>query len=117
MSTQHRRDPRAPLEVEVSLESDNNFYAGITGNVSQGGLFIATYTPPPMDSIVALDLRIEGKVFRLRGLVCWVREPSRATEHAPAGCGLQWVALPTPALEVIDRFVKKRETLFHDDED
>ena len=57
MSEEQRREKRAPLEVEVSLESENNFYSGITGNVSRGGVFIATYTPPPKGAGTATGWR------------------------------------------------------------
>jgi uncharacterized protein (TIGR02266 family) len=116
MTTEQRREPRAKLEVEVNLESDHNFYAGITGNVSMGGVFVATYTPPPIDTIVELDLQIEGQSFHLRGLVCWVRDVDHASDFAPAGCGLQFVALPKDAEKVITRFVGKRDTILYDDE-
>jgi uncharacterized protein (TIGR02266 family) len=116
MSTELRREPRAKLEVQINLESDHNFYAGITGNISMGGVFVATYTPPPLDTIVEMDLQLEGHTFHLRGLVCWVREAERASDFAPAGCGLQFVSLPKDAEQVITHFVGKRDTIFYDDE-
>jgi uncharacterized protein (TIGR02266 family) len=117
MSDEHRRDPRAPLEVEVTLESENNFYSGITGNVSQGGLFIATYVPPKKGAKVALKLKLEDQEFDLIGLVCWVRGPENATELSPAGCGLRWVDINRDAATAILKFVEKRDSIFHDEDD
>lgn len=116
---ENRREVRAPLEVEVSLESENNFYAGITGNVSTGGVFIATYTPPPTGAEVTLDLKLAGspETFTLRAVVCWSRSPERATEFAPPGVGLRWIALPSSVEATIKRFVDKRDTILFDDED
>ena len=34
---------RAVLEVKIDLESDHNFYAGLTQNIGAGGLFVATH--------------------------------------------------------------------------
>ncbi len=116
MTTEQRREPRAKLEVQVNLESDNNFYAGITDNVSLGGVFVATYTPPPIDTIVEMNLQIEGQSFHIRGLVCWVRAAEHASDFAPAGCGLQFVGLAQDAEKVITRFVGKRDTILYDDE-
>ncbi|HEU5076246.1 MAG TPA: hypothetical protein VFU02_18765, partial [Polyangiaceae bacterium] len=39
----HRIDPRAAVELDVSLGSDHNFYAGFVENLSAGGVFVATH--------------------------------------------------------------------------
>jgi len=119
---EQRREKRAPLEIEVNLESENNFYSGITGNVSTGGVFIATYTPPPTGAEVELELALlvppEGTPvrFQLRGVVLWVRGAQQASDFAPAGCGVRWIELPDVAAKAITRFVDKRDTIFYDDE-
>ena len=38
-----RASERFDLEVKVDLESDHNFYTGLTQNISSGGVFIATH--------------------------------------------------------------------------
>ncbi len=38
-----RAAERFDLEVTVDLESDHNFYTGLTQNISSGGVFIATH--------------------------------------------------------------------------
>ncbi len=116
---ENRRDPRAPLAIEVNLESENNFYAGIAGNVSTGGVFIATYMPPPTGAEVELDLQLENieERYHLKGVVCWVRGAERATDFAPAGCGIRWINPPPAIVKAIERFVQKRDTILYDDED
>jgi uncharacterized protein (TIGR02266 family) len=115
--SEQRREERAPLAIEVSLESEHNFYSGITGNVSAGGVFVATYVPPPMGAEVELVLKLENhEPVKLRGIVCWVRGPERTTDYAPAGCGIRWIDLPPGAEKIIAGFVDKRDTIFHDDE-
>ena len=100
------------------MESDHNFYAGITGNVSTGGVFVATYTPPPAGSEVSLDLKLAGtnETYRLRGVVCWSRAADSATDFAPAGVGIRWIDLPPPVAQAIQRFVDKRDTILFDDD-
>jgi uncharacterized protein (TIGR02266 family) len=117
--SEQRREVRAPLAIEVSLESEHNFYAGITGNVSMGGVFVATYMPPPMGAEVEMLLQLENhEPVKLRGIVCWVRGPKQASADAPAGCGLRWIDLPDGAEKIISRFVDKRDTILYDgDED
>jgi len=118
MTDHKRRDPRAPIEVEITLESESNFYAGITGNVSTGGIFVATYTPPKLGAMVALTLKLEdgAEPYDLIGRVCWARSVERASKDAPAGCGIRWVDLSEDALAAITAFVDKRDSIFHDDE-
>jgi len=38
-----RAHVRHDVELEVSLESESNFYMGLTENLSEGGLFIAIH--------------------------------------------------------------------------
>jgi uncharacterized protein (TIGR02266 family) len=113
-----RRDRRVSIEVDVNLESESNFYAGIANNLSQGGLFVATYTPPPLGATVALSLKLDDKhSFQLTGTVCWTRDPAHSTELSPAGCGIRWVALPTEAKTAITHFIENvRDTIFHDED-
>src|SRR5205085_1377769 len=70
-----RAHERALLEVAVTLESDNNFYAGITNDISEGGVFIAMDHPPPIGREIGFDLRLheDGPVWQVIGLVRWVR--------------------------------------------
>ena len=118
MTTQEsRKVARAPIAVEVTLTSENNFYAGITDNVSAGGIFVATYTPPPMGAEIELTLQLETqKPLSLRGVVCWIRTVDTASEFAPAGCGIRWIDLTAEAEQLITKFVGKRDTILHDDD-
>jgi uncharacterized protein (TIGR02266 family) len=112
-----REHPRVPLSVEVSLESEHNFWAGITNNISEGGIFVVTDHPPPRGTHVTFDLVIGegGERFHIEGEVCWVRDERMASEGSPAGCGIRWVKISDEALRVIHRFVESRDTLFYEE--
>jgi Tfp pilus assembly protein PilZ len=109
-----RAHERALLEVAVTLESDNNFYAGITNDISEGGVFIAMDHPPPIGREIGFDLRLheDGPVWQVIGLVRWVRTMDAACDGFPAGCGVEWVWIPARALTAIGAFVARRETVF-----
>ena len=111
-----RAHERVPLEIAVSMESEHNFYAGITDNISEGGLFVATVVPPPCGSTVDLMLSLPGydQPFRLRGIVRWIREPQASCDGMPPGCGIQWVQMSREALMAIHDFVQRRETILFD---
>jgi uncharacterized protein (TIGR02266 family) len=113
----HRRaHERALLEVEVTLESENNFYAGITNDVSEGGVFVATVVPLPVGASVALTLRLggEGPSWDVTGEVRWIRELEAACEGYPPGCGIRWRFIPDEALAAIRAFVAERDTILFD---
>jgi uncharacterized protein (TIGR02266 family) len=111
-----RVQPRARLEIEVSLESEHNFWTGLTDNISEGGIFIATHTPPPKGTTVAMALLLPGatEALAVKGVVAWIREPSVAIEGSPPGCGLRWTELSHEARHAINEFVARRETIYFD---
>jgi uncharacterized protein (TIGR02266 family) len=113
----HRREhQRTELEVAVSLESENNFWAGITDNISEGGVFVAMDVPPAVGTHVELSLTLPSRPepFPLRGVVRWTRE--RPATDVPAGCGIQWDGLSREAHAAIAAFVKQRETILFDED-
>lgn len=112
---QQRRLPRVPLVVEVTLESEHNFFTGITDNISEGGVFVATPAPPPLGSEVGFELVLGGERFAVTGRVCWLREERAASADAPAGCGVRWARIDNGALAAIRRFVNMRDTDFYED--
>lgn len=113
---QHRAHPRVPLSVEVSLESENNFFTGLTDNISEGGVFVATHTPPERGTRVEFELVLsEDARFPIKGEVCWTRDVAASTEGAPPGCGIRWVSISDAALRAVMRFIRERGTIFYED--
>jgi uncharacterized protein (TIGR02266 family) len=106
-----RQHPRVDLFVEVTLESESNFYAGISNNLSEGGVFVATFAPPRIGAPVALVLGLpgSGQRFALSGVVRWVRE-AEVCQGVTPGCGIEWLELPDGARTAIERFVRSRDT-------
>jgi uncharacterized protein (TIGR02266 family) len=113
---EQRRTARVPLTVEVTLESDHNFFTGVADNVSEGGIFVATPTPPPIGSEVGFELVLGGERFLVMGVVRWVRGELAASQGAPAGCGVKWVHLEDGALDAILHFIDVRQTDLYDEE-
>jgi len=116
MSDEQPRAPRVPLEVEVTLESDHNFFTGVANNLSEGGIFVATAHPPPIGSEVGFELVLGGERFLVMGVVRWVRDERAASSGAPAGCGVKWVHLEDGALVAINHFVDVRQTDFYEED-
>ena len=110
-----RRYDRAELHVEVSLESEHNFFVGFSENVSEGGLFIATHSLREMGSLVRLTFQLPDRDHPLtvEAVVRWSRVYSE-TSDTPPGLGLQFVDLGSAEAAAIRSFVERRAPLFWD---
>lgn len=111
-----RRSGRLSAELEVSLFSDSNFYVGFTENLSEGGLFVATYLMRPLGSKVEMSVRLPGRAepLILRGEVRWVREYSPTSDGCP-GMGIQFDGVSESDHSDIAAFLATREPLFFTD--
>jgi hypothetical protein len=112
--------PGAPVRIEAALgaHSPTNFYKGLSGNdvIEAGGLFVATYQVPPIGTQVALKVALPGGYeFEAIGVVRWARETHAANSEAPPGFGAELVQITPEARELVHRYVRNREPLFHDD--
>lgn len=111
-----RRFNRHSVEVEVSLGSEHNFYAGFVENMSHGGLFIATHTLKNVGERVDFTVHLPGFSEPVRGVgeVRWVRVFSE-TSNVPPGIGVRFIELQGNSLATVEAFLKQREPLFYDD--
>lgn len=120
--SKHEPNPGGPrpgqtvVEANLGAHSPTNFYKGLSGNdvIADGGLFVATYNIPKMGSSIWLRVTLPGGYdFEAEAEVRWVRETGMG--DSPPGFGAQLVALSAEARQLIQRYVRNREPLFHDD--
>ncbi|HXU01186.1 MAG TPA: TIGR02266 family protein [Polyangia bacterium] len=115
-----RASERFDLEVKVDLESDHNFYTGLTQNISAGGVFIATHHLRKIGDRITLNFTLPGsaKTISVETEVRWIRENS-ALQRAEGGTGMgvRFINLSAEAKTAIDSFLESRESLFYDDEE
>ena len=115
-----RASERFDLEVKVDLESDHNFYTGLTQNISAGGLFIATHHLRRIGDRISLKFTLPGSdmTVTVETEVRWIRENS-ALQRAEGGTGMgvRFISLSPEASAAITSFLESRESLFYDDED
>ena len=106
------------LAAELGAHSPSNFYKGLSGNdiVDHGGLFVATYKLPKLGSRVRLKVSMPGGYeFEANAIVRWRREASDAGSDAPPGFGAQFTEITPEARQLVYRYVRNREPMFHDD--
>jgi PilZ domain-containing protein len=106
------------VTAELAAHSPSNFYKGLSGNdiVDHGGLFVSTYKLPKLGQPIRLRVSLPGGYeFEANAVVRWRREPSDAGSDAPPGFGAQFTEITSEARQLVYRFVRNREPLFHDD--
>jgi len=104
-------------EIELSLESDHNFYTGFTENISSGGLFVATRDLKPIGTIMEISFSLpeSGSKITTRCEVRWQRLEQSHVDSMP-GIGLRFLDIDAASAEAINAFIGKRGSLFYDDE-
>jgi uncharacterized protein (TIGR02266 family) len=114
---ERRIAPRYELDVAVTFESQHNFFAGLTRDLSSGGLFIATSVLRPIGECVRVRLTLPGSDEVLDAIteVRWVRQGGVAGAMEP-GMGLEFLQMSPRTKQAIKDFKDKRETFSYDDE-
>ena len=113
--------PAADAQVviaELGAHSPTNFYKGLSGNdiVDHGGLFVSTYKLPKLGQPVRLRVSLPGGYeFEANAVVRWRREANDAGSDAPPGFGAQFTEITAEARQLVYRYVRNREPMFHDD--
>ena len=113
-----RASERFDLEVKVDLESDHNFYTGLTQNISAGGLFIATNAIRRIGDRITLKFSLPGAPeLAVETVVRWIRENSALNRvEGATGMGVRFVNLSPQAATAIQSFRESRDSLYYDDE-
>jgi uncharacterized protein (TIGR02266 family) len=102
---QKRANPRAIAYLCIDLCSEHNFWTGLTMNISEGGVFVATHEILSVGSLVALHLELprERRIMVL-GEVRWSRAYT-GDDDVPPGLGIKFVGLDLESLASIRRFM------------
>lgn len=110
-----RNLPRTAVAVDVSMQTEHNFYMGLTENLSEGGLFIATYDALPLGTKLDLTLKLpETAPIKVKVEVRWVREYNQFTESMAPGVGVQFQDLAEGDQKVITSFLAQRDPILYD---
>ena len=115
MSPHRRGAERVSAEIEIGFQSESNFYSGFSENISEGGVFVATYHKHKLGDRHRVLLTLPGleQPIEVSVEVRWVREADPVHDVKP-GYGLQFVELTDAARETIERFVRKRAPMFYE---
>lgn len=106
LRVEKRATPRANAYLCIDICSQHNFWTGLTMNISEGGVFVATHVILPVGSLVGLHLELprEKDHILTLGEVRWSRE-YQGDDDVPPGLGIQFVGLERRSAEAIRKFV------------
>ena len=113
-----RSHSRHALAVEVTAQSETHFYTGFSQNISEGGLFVATYDTRPVGERFPVNFALPTSAAPLKCMaeVAWVREYREGedleTTGAVPGMGLRFLGLDDESRTQITAFLEQREPLF-----
>lgn len=108
--------PRKPVEVNVGATTESNFYVGFSGEISEGGVFVATYSALAQGTPVEAQVTLPGGFeMRIKAHVNFVRDPADLGNDSEPGMGLRFEHLSAEERELILRFVRKRAPMFYDE--
>ena len=118
---ERRREPRFALTLAVTMHGDNNFYCGVSENLSESGIFIATVHELPIGTVLRVTFSVPTSAAPISALgeVRWLRRPSALVARGTVfgqetdasvkpGIGVQFLALDEHASDAVRRFLKYR---------
>ena len=113
-----RSSPRVVLKTAVTFSSESNFYTGFLDNISEGGLFIATYHPAELGTKMQVEFSLPdgGEPITVKAEVRWVRAQGADGEGSTPGLGLRFTDLDDKDRNRIETFTNRRDTIFYDDD-
>jgi uncharacterized protein (TIGR02266 family) len=101
-----RRSGREHLKIPVDYSAVDAFFSEFTTNINEGGMFIETETPAPLDSDVALEFRLPDlrEPVRVSGRVAWISDGKSDT---PPGMGIEFHDLAPDVRLTINDLVRR----------
>lgn len=112
-----REFSRKSVCARVEVEGDSNFFVGFSQNISEGGLFVATYDTMPEGTRCRLLFTLPTHPAPISATVevMWVREFQEGQElpHTVLpGMGLRFLEVGDEERRAIARFTHLREPMF-----
>jgi uncharacterized protein (TIGR02266 family) len=104
-ATDRRRTERAPVTVAIQYATVDALFSEFTRNINEGGVFVTTREPLPLDAPVTVQFRLPGSgdAIQAHGRVVRVEAAAGA---APGGMAIEFEELDRDARQRIDRLVR-----------
>jgi uncharacterized protein (TIGR02266 family) len=113
IAPERRDSTRAPWIVDLEFGEDARFYTGLSLDISEGGIFVATYLDFAIGTKLQLCFELpDGTTVEARGEVRWRRTEEMDGERP--GVGIAFLELPEAARERIAEICARQPPLYVD---
>ena len=101
-----RKTERENIKVPVDYSAVDAFFSEFTTNINEGGMFVETETPPPLDTTVQLQVRLPDleRPIKIGGRVAWI---SDGKSGSPPGMGIEFQDLTPQIRTTINDLVRR----------
>lgn len=105
-AVERRRTERAPVVVQIEYSTVDALFSDFTRNINEGGIFVETDEPIPLDQKVDLKLRLPGskELVHVTGRVVRVESTSPTSV---GGIAIEFGELDANARELINAAVRR----------
>ncbi len=104
------------VNTVLSMNTDHQFYTGFSEDIQEGGIFVATFEPKPVEAKVLVNFKLPGgQPVTARGVVHFVREYNPLNPDMAPGMGVKFTDLLPEDRKAIERYTQSRAPLFYDD--
>lgn len=110
---ERRGAPRIPLEVDVIVAAEGQFFTAGSADIAEGGIFVATYRVLPVGERVMLEFTLPSGQVLARGAVRWLR---KGGEGLSPGIGIGFEDLSELDRSIIASFCGGRPRFYTYDE-
>ena len=103
---ERRKSERENIKIPVDYSAVDAFFSEFTTNINEGGMFVETENPAPIDSTVQMQIRLPDlrQPIKLGGRVAWI---SDGKGEAPPGMGIEFQDLTDQVRETINDLVRR----------
>jgi CheY-like chemotaxis protein/Tfp pilus assembly protein PilZ len=113
------QEERAPFYSQVTIRDDDDLFYGMTGDISGGGLFVATFDGLPAAGEISLSFKLaddKATLVETRGRVVWLNSKKHPVSSLPEGFGVEFTSISREEYLAIKKFVatarKKSQPIF-----
>ena len=101
-----RQSERENIKIPVDYSAVDAFFSEFTTNINEGGMFIETENPSPLDSRVQLQVRLPDleRPIKLGGRVAWI---SDGKNGSTPGMGIEFQEMTPELRQTINDLVRR----------
>jgi uncharacterized protein (TIGR02266 family) len=112
-SSDRRRRGRLGCEFEVEFLGESHLITGLSQDISEGGVFVATYQTLPLGTVVSLGLELPSGRVVVQGRVRWQRSQVEDGDSRP-GLGIQFMDLDAHTVAMLTELCRAQPAHYYE---